>query len=108
MTLDLGMIDDSDFSWVNGQPVGQTDNAWNQLRTYHVPPAALHAGNNTLAIRVDDLGAGGGVHGEPRSSRSSRMARARPLCRAVAVPSRSGAAGRQRNKNQIATLLYNR
>lgn len=109
VTLNLGMIDDSDFTWVNGRQVGHTDNAWNHLRAYAVPPAALHAGRNTLAIRVEDLGAGGGVHGEPSQlTIQPDDGKPRPfagpwLFRPEAVRLVATDA-----KNQIPTLLYNR
>jgi Domain of unknown function (DUF303). len=65
VTLGLGRIDDSDQSFVNGHPVGHTDLAWNTPRIYEVPAADLHAGNNSIAVRVDDLGGGGGMAGKP-------------------------------------------
>ena len=64
MTLGLARIDDSDRTWVNGVQVGETLNRWNELRAYRVPPQVLHAGLNTLAVRVEDLGGGGGIHGD--------------------------------------------
>jgi sialate O-acetylesterase len=63
--LGLGMIDDSDTSWVNGSEVGRTEQAWNQSRVYQVPPAVLQPGRNTLAVRVEDTGGGGGIYGDP-------------------------------------------
>lgn len=109
VTLDLGRIDDSDVSWVNGHPIGRTDNAWSHLRRYTVPPSALHAGSNTLAIRVDDTGGGGGVYGEPtelairpRDGQPRRFA-GPWLFRPEAVRLAS-----TDQKNQIPTLLYNR
>ncbi|OOG48314.1 9-O-acetylesterase [Rhodanobacter sp. C06] len=65
VTLGLGRIDDSDQSFVNGHPVGHMDLAWNTPRIYKVPAADLHAGNNSIAVRVDDLGGGGGMAGKP-------------------------------------------
>lgn len=109
VTLDLGMIDDSDVTWVNGRVVGQIDDGWNRPRHYRVPASALHAGRNTLAIRVDDLGAGGGIYGEPsdlaiQPDGGRRRAFAEPwLFRPEAVrlvPTE--------NRNQIPTLLYNK
>jgi sialate O-acetylesterase len=64
VTLGLGEIDDSDRSYVNGRLVGQTEKQWDQARVYRVPTSALHAGSNSVAIRVDDLGNGGGIHGD--------------------------------------------
>ncbi len=64
ITLALGKIDDSDITWVNGQKVGETIQSWNTQRLYTVAPEALKAGKNTIAIRVEDTGGGGGIHGE--------------------------------------------
>lgn len=63
--LSLGRIDDSDDTWVNGVAVGAMRNQWNTPRTYEVPARALHAGRNSLAVRVIDGGGGGGIHGAP-------------------------------------------
>ncbi len=67
VTLGLGMIDDSDISWVNGVEVGRMDNAWNVARAYAVPPSALHAGANVIAVRVEDFQGGGGIAGPPET-----------------------------------------
>jgi sialate O-acetylesterase len=109
VTLGLGMIDDSDHAWVDGHSIGATDNAWNQPRAYRVAPGALQAGRHTLAIRVDDLGAGGGIHGD------ATLLYIRPgpgARRAVPGPGRvrpaAGGLAPAQDKNQFATLLYNR
>jgi sialate O-acetylesterase len=73
VTLGLGMIDDSDQTWVNGHPVGGMTLAWNTPRVYAVAPEALHAGRNVIAIRVEDVGAGGGEYG-PEALRYVRTA----------------------------------
>lgn len=63
--LGVGRIDDTDTTWVNGQQVGETRLQYNLARRYAVPASALHAGVNHVAIRVQDFGGGGGIHGEP-------------------------------------------
>lgn len=63
-TLDLGPIDDSDTTWVNGTWVGATD-GWDQSRRYSLPKGVLKAGANVIAIRVLDTGGGGGLYGAP-------------------------------------------
>ncbi len=106
--LHLGMIDDSDISYVNGQEVGRTENAWNQARDYEVPASVLKAGANVIAVRVEDTGGGGGISGAPELLNVEVGGQQRPLAGtwkfkvgAVSVK----IAGR---KNQIPTLLYNK
>jgi sialate O-acetylesterase len=62
--LYLGMIDDSDKSWVNGHLVGQTEQKYNLLRKYEIPVSYLKEGKNVITIRVEDTGGGGGIWGE--------------------------------------------
>ena len=59
--IDLGKIDDSDNSYVNGTKVGGLTNQWSEPRHYNIPAGVLKAGKNTIAIRVEDTGGGGGV-----------------------------------------------
>lgn len=109
VTLGLGMVDDSDHAWLDGRLIGATDNAWNTPRVYRVAPGVLKAGRHTLAIRVDDLGAGGGIHGDPalvyiQPDHGAPHPFPGPwLFRPEAVSLVS-----TQDKNQIATLLYNR
>ncbi|MBN1416988.1 MAG: beta galactosidase jelly roll domain-containing protein [Bacteroidales bacterium] len=62
--LSLGMIDDSDMTWINGILVGQTLNRYNQDRYYTVPAGTLRPGKNVITVRVDDTGGGGGMWSE--------------------------------------------
>lgn len=62
LTLHLGMIDDADITWVNGQRVGETE-GYNVPRTYEIPPELVKGGNNTITVRVLDTGGGGGFSG---------------------------------------------
>lgn len=61
--LGLARIDDNDIAWVNGKQVGST-NAYNAVRDYQVPATVLKAGLNTLAVRVEDTGGGGGIYSD--------------------------------------------
>jgi len=63
ITLGLGRIDDNDITWVNGVKVGET-RAFNEIRTYSVPESALKPGLNSIAIRVEDTGGGGGIYSD--------------------------------------------
>ncbi|MCD0246350.1 beta galactosidase jelly roll domain-containing protein [Xanthomonas melonis] len=107
ITLGVGQIDDSDITYVNGQQVGTTEKQWNLPRVYQVPAAALKAGVNHIAVRVEDLSGGGGMHGpdEQRFVQTNDGAKRalsgwkfRPAAVRVSLVD---------NKNQLPTLLYN-
>jgi sialate O-acetylesterase len=59
----LGMIDDRDDTYLNGERIGGM-NGWNTERIYTVRNGLLKPGKNILAIRVEDGGNGGGIHGD--------------------------------------------
>jgi sialate O-acetylesterase len=65
ITLSLGPIDDSDWTWVNGNKVGEMNQKYNVERIYRVPAEYLKEGRNVIAVRVEDTGGGGGFHGSP-------------------------------------------
>jgi sialate O-acetylesterase len=69
--ISLGVIDDVDLVWINGQPmasgVGEGE------RIYEVPPKLLKAGDNLVAVNVFDMWGSGGIHG-PADSRALRFA----------------------------------
>jgi sialate O-acetylesterase len=62
--LHLGKIDDADTTWVNGVPVGATDD-WNVERIYSIPAGVLKSGLNTIAVRVLNNEGPGGFNGSP-------------------------------------------
>ena len=66
-TLSLGPTDDVDATYVNGVKVGQTDlrtpGYYQAKRLYTVPAGTLKAGRNVVAVRVFDMGGGGGFFG---------------------------------------------
>ncbi len=106
--LGLGKIDDSDIAWVNDREIGRTTMAYNRPRLYDVPAAALHAGRNVLAVRVEDFGGGGGIWGDSALLFLDSGGARRPL--AGAWRFRVGAVfdNHDDTKNQVATALYNR
>lgn len=63
--LSLGPIDDSDETWINGVKVGETKNQYMKARMYTIPPGVLKAGENTIAVRMEDTGNRGGLYGKP-------------------------------------------
>jgi sialate O-acetylesterase len=106
--LGVAMIDDSDITWVNGVRVGGKEMAWNEVREYEVPAEVLKAGEKVVAIRVEDTGGDGGVHGDSSlafvQSNGRRLSLAGPwLFRVGAI--RVNLDGFM---NQVPTLLYNK
>ncbi|MFT5131085.1 MAG: sialate O-acetylesterase [Rhodothermales bacterium] len=61
-TLNLGQIDDQDWTSVNGKEVGSI-HGWTTPRSYTIPADQVKAGKMTIAVRVLDTGGGGGLHG---------------------------------------------
>jgi sialate O-acetylesterase len=70
LMLDLGLIDDVDEAFVNGQSVGSSgdfppdyNSAYNTPRNYPVPEGLLQPGkDNVIAVRVYDGGGVGGIN----------------------------------------------
>lgn len=62
--LSLGLIDDKDITYVNGQNVGSTM-MYNVARTYTLNKNIFKEGKNIIAVRVEDNGGGGGFYGDP-------------------------------------------
>jgi sialate O-acetylesterase len=108
VTLGLGMIDDSDESWVNGHRVGGMHNAWNVQRRYDVPAAALVPGRNVVAVRVEDTGGGGGIIGEPDSVYVQVGAARRPLAGSWKFKVATISVSTNGNMNQVPTVLWNK
>lgn len=49
--LNLGAIDQSDITWINGVEVGASE-GYDVPRTYAIPAGVLHAGRNVLAVGI--------------------------------------------------------
>ena len=62
--IHLGPIDDSDITYLNGAKIGQTEQKYNEPRIYTLEPNALKIGENSIVIRVEDTGGGGGIYGD--------------------------------------------
>ncbi|MBC7327778.1 hypothetical protein H5T87_06650 [bacterium] len=63
--LIIGAIDDNDVTYFNGEKIGSTT-GWDILRNYRIPPELVRWGEeNTLAIMVDNINAGGGIYKPP-------------------------------------------
>ncbi|MBS0226464.1 MAG: beta galactosidase jelly roll domain-containing protein [Proteobacteria bacterium] len=108
IVLGVGRIDDSDITWVNGVQVGQTSMQYDTPRVYPVPASALHAGENAIAVRVTDVGGGGGIHGDANALFvQPKVGARRPLASTWKFHPANVTVSLVDNKNQIPTLLYN-
>jgi sialate O-acetylesterase len=58
--LELGTIDDTDESFINGIKVGSTKNKPAQERIYSIEPGVLKPGENIIGVFIEDVGGGGG------------------------------------------------
>jgi len=58
-TLSLGLIDDMDEVWVNGNFIGKST-YFENYRNYQIPSDILHKGENSIVIRITDTGGEGG------------------------------------------------
>jgi sialate O-acetylesterase len=106
--LGLGMIDDSDIVWVNGQEIGRTEWAWNRARMYDVPASILQPGRNVIAIRVEDGGGGGGIHGDPALLFIETSGAKRSLAGTWKFKVEAVSVDQEGRKNQVPTLLFNK
>ncbi|MBO0749047.1 MAG: sialate O-acetylesterase, partial [Porphyrobacter sp.] len=63
-TLNIGVIDDTDMTFVNGHPVGNTS-SWSDERHYRVPASFLKAGANEVTVLVTNSFGAGGLESKP-------------------------------------------
>jgi len=63
--LELGMLDDSDTTYVNGVKVGSSSNRY-LPRRYNVSAGILHEGKNIIVVRIVDTDANGGFQKDKR------------------------------------------
>lgn len=65
LTLSLGIINDMDRTWFNGELVGKNEGPQSAtvFRNYSVPGSAVVAGANVIAVRVYDMANVGGICG---------------------------------------------
>lgn len=66
LTLNIGVIDDNDFTYFNGVQIGHTE-GWMSPRSYKIPKELVKKGKAVIAVRVMDTGGTGGINGSPES-----------------------------------------
>ncbi|MFT4249606.1 MAG: sialate O-acetylesterase [Pseudomonas sp.] len=108
VSLGIGPADDTDTTYVNGVEVGHTEWRYQDPRDYRVPPSALRAGVNHVAIRVLDTGGAGGLPGDAAAFYVQPQGAARrPLGGDWKFRPAKVTVAANDDKNQIPTLLYN-
>ncbi|MEP6917471.1 MAG: PVC-type heme-binding CxxCH protein, partial [Acidobacteriota bacterium] len=63
--IHLGIVDDTDVTYVNGIRINGTTNQRNLGRQYTIPAGVLVAGRNVIAVRISNVNGRGGFAGEP-------------------------------------------
>jgi len=61
----LGIVDDSDVTFVNGVRIGGTSTSRNLPRQYSIPAGVLTAGSNVVAVRISNVNGRGGFVPDP-------------------------------------------
>jgi sialate O-acetylesterase len=64
-TVNLGAIDDSDETYINGKLIGKMNN-WSANRSYTIESGLLKKGTNNITVKVLDTGGGGGFSGQAK------------------------------------------
>jgi sialate O-acetylesterase len=105
--LDLGKIDDSDDSYVNGVKVGGLRNQYIEDRHYEIAPGILRPGKNIISVRVEDTGGGGGIYGESSQMKLNIGTKTIPLSGPWAFYVDSVFITSRMNPNGYADLLFN-
>ena len=104
--LTLGPIDDRDETYVNGVLVGKTS-VYNEPRMYEVPEGILTAGENVIAIRINDTGGGGGIYGQAEDLLLSREGEQILLAGIWKYKPEKVTVSTNLRPNDYASLLYN-
>lgn len=105
--LHLATIDDNDEAYVNGAKIGATK-GYNIKRIYTIPAGVLKAGKNSIAVRVEDTGGGGGIYGEANDLKLVVGGEAQSLAGPWSYAVASLITGNSfTNPNSFPTLLYN-
>lgn len=108
-TLKLGPIDDIDFTYVNGVPVGSMT-VYNHDRIYTLKPGTLKPGKNLIVVKVIDGQGGGGLVGKPEQLKLDDGGAGIPLAgewqfKSAATTGEFGI--RDTGPNSFGSILYN-
>ena len=64
----LGIVDDSDVTYVNGVRIGATSTSRNLPRQYSIPAGVLTSGSNVIAVRISNVNGRGGFVPDPAAA----------------------------------------
>jgi putative membrane-bound dehydrogenase-like protein len=64
----LGIVDDSDVTFLNGVRIGATSTSRNLPRHYSIPAGVLTAGSNVIAVRISNVNGRGGFVPDPAAA----------------------------------------
>lgn len=64
-TIRLGIVDDTDVTYVNGSRINATTTQRNMTRQYSIPAGVLVAGRNVIAVRISNVNGRGGFVPDP-------------------------------------------
>jgi sialate O-acetylesterase len=80
LVLHLGPINDIDWTYFNGTPVGhlRPGEDWQTPRAYTIPAKLVRSGRNVITVRVQDVGNVGGICGKPEQLRLERADKSSP------------------------------
>jgi sialate O-acetylesterase len=77
LRLELGTLDDFDFTYFNGNRIGYTGEGTREpnklLRSYRVSPGLVRHGSNVIAVRIFDRFGDGGFTGDATDIRLKRV-----------------------------------
>lgn len=58
LVIQLGIISDTDTTWLNGKEIGRTD-SYEHVTRYNIPAGVAKAGKNVITLRITNAGGGG-------------------------------------------------
>jgi putative membrane-bound dehydrogenase-like protein len=67
-TIRLGIVDDTDVTYVNGVRINATSTQRNLVRQYRIPAGVLTAGRNVVAVRISNVNGRGGFVPDPAAA----------------------------------------
>jgi sialate O-acetylesterase len=111
-SLSLGVIQNSDISFINGEKIGRTPDVWGRKRIYSIPAGLLKPGKNTITVRVENYGGDGGFSITPDNFYLQTATNKHPLAGAWKYKigykvTKYDRPEKELGPNTLPTLMYN-